>query len=185
MYLEVVSSEKFSIRVLVFNMKNKTMTAFWGRKVVKPLQGFLTQGLSCKKLALSLAFGVTLGTFPMLGVTTVLCTLTELILKLNLPVIQFANYLVYPLQILLLVPYYHLGDLIFNAQQNIDFGTLKDILIGNTNKEMITMLLESTLYAAGAWLLISPLTLALLYTGIKPALIRLNSASTKLKFFRR
>ncbi len=147
--------------------------------------GFLTQGLSSQKLALSLAFGITLGTFPLLGVTTILCTLAALILKLNLPVIQFANYLVYPLQILLLVPYYHLGNLLFDVQQNIDFNTLRNMLTGSTLKEMITMLVESTLYAVGAWLLISPLAMVLLYTGLKPALIRLNFSSSRLKFYRR
>jgi hypothetical protein len=145
----------------------------------------LTQGLSCKKLALSLAFGLTLGTFPVLGVTTILCTLAALILKLNLPVIQFANYLAYPLQIILLVPYYHLGELLFNAQQIIDFDTLRNVLTGSTYKEMIIMLLDSTLYAVGAWLLISPLTLALLYTGLNPVLVRLDYASSRFKLFRR
>lgn len=147
--------------------------------------GFLTQGLSNQKLALSLAFGITLGTFPLLGVTTILCTLAALILKLNLPVIQFANYLVYPLQILLLVPYYHLGNLLFDAQQNIEFNTLRNMLTGSTLKEMITMLVESTLYAVGAWLLISPLAMVLLYTGLKPALVRLNFSSSRLKYYRR
>lgn len=161
------------------------MQTFWARKISEPLWGFLTQGLSSQKLALSLAFGITLGTFPLLGVTTILCTLAALILKLNLPVIHFANYLVYPLQILLLVPYYHLGNLLFDAQQTIDLNTLRNMLTGSTIKEMMTMLLDSTLYAVGAWLLVSPLAMALLYTGLKPAVVRLNFSSSRLKLYRR
>jgi uncharacterized protein (DUF2062 family) len=166
-------------------MRNKTLPTFWRRKIIEPLSGFLTQGLSSQKLALSLAFGITLSTFPVLGVTTILCTLAALTLRLNMPVIQFANYLAYPLQILLLVPYYHIGGLLFNVQRNIDFDTLRHMLPGSTQKEMITMLLESTFYAIGAWLLISPLVLALLYTSLKPVLVRLKFSSSRFKFPRR
>ena len=154
-------------------------------KVTSPIQAFLTQGLSSKKLALSIALGLVLGTFPVLGITTILCMLTALTLKLNMPVIQFANYFAYPLQIVLLVPYYKLGDLVFDDRNNINFDTLKNLLTGNTYKEIITMLLDSTLNAIGAWLLISPLALALLYTGLKPLLVRLKSNASDLKLKRR
>ncbi|UCE54814.1 MAG: DUF2062 domain-containing protein [Desulfobacterales bacterium] len=166
-------------------MRNKTLQRFWRRRITEPFVDFLTQGLSNQKLALSLAFGITLGTFPVLGITTLLCLLAALTLKLNLPVIQFANFLVYPLQILLLVPYYYLGNLLFNAQKHLDFDTLNNILAEITNKKAINMLLESTFYAIGAWLLISPLVLVLLYTGLKPALVKLNSESSRFKLFRR
>jgi len=152
--------------------------------MIGPLKNFLNQGLSPSKLALCLALGLTLGTFPVLGVTTILCALIALILKLNLPVIQFTNYLVCPLQILLLAPYYYFGDLLFNAQQQLDLGTLKTMMIENTHKEMITMVFESTLYAVIAWLLISPLALVLLYTGLKPALVRLDVKPSRIKFLR-
>ena len=161
------------------------LTRILKRKFLEPIKGFFKQGLSAKKLSLGLAFGVTLGTFPILGATTILCTLAAIILKLNMPVIQFANYLVYPLQVALLVPFYYLGDFIFNAHQGLDFSIIKDMLTGSTNEETIAMLLESTLYAVGAWLLISPLTLALLYTGLNPILASLSSAPSRLKVFRR
>jgi uncharacterized protein (DUF2062 family) len=166
-------------------MRNKTLTTFWSKKILGPLMGFITQGLSIQKLTLSLAFGITLGTFPMLGVSTILCTLAALTLRLNMPVIQFANYLAYPLQILLLVPYYHIGGLLFNVQQNIDFDIIRHVLTGSTQKELVTMLLESTFYAIGAWLLISPLLLALLYTSLKPVLVRVKFSMSRFKFSRR
>jgi len=166
-------------------IQNKTQPKFWRRKVITPLQDFLMQGLSCEKLALSIALGITLGTFPVLGMTTILCMVAALTLKLNLPVVQFANYFVYPLQIMLLVPYYRLGNLFFNAQQGMRLDTLKDMLTGITHKEAITMLLDSTLNAIGAWILISPLALALLYAGLKPVLIRLKSRSSRLRLLQR
>ena len=45
------------------------------------------------------------------------------------------------------------------------------------------MLLESMLYAITAWFLISPLTLALLYSRLKPTLIIRNSGSFRPIFF--
>jgi uncharacterized protein (DUF2062 family) len=161
------------------------MRVFNRQKFIEPLKGFLKQGLSYKDLALSIAIGVTLGTIPVLGVTTILCALAAIVLRLNLPVIQFANYLVYPLQIVLLVPFYYLGDLFFGARGDLSFDSLKDMLTGITHKETMTMLFDSTLNAVGAWLLISPLVLILLYGGLKPILIRINSRSSRSKFRQR
>jgi len=166
-------------------MPTKTLRTLCKRKIIEPLKSFLTQGLSSRELALSIAFGVTLGTIPVLGMTTILCFLAAIVLRLNLPVIQFANYLVYPLQIALLVPFYYLGDLFFGARQDMRFDTLKDVLTGITHKETINMLIDSTLNAVGAWLLISPLILMLLYAALKPVLVRINSRSSRLKFIRR
>jgi uncharacterized protein (DUF2062 family) len=161
------------------------MRVFNRQKITEPLKRFLKQGLNYRDLALSIAIGVTLGTMPVLGVTTILCALAAIVLRLNLPVIQFANYLAYPLQIVLLVPFYYLGDLFFGARVNLRFDSLKDVLTGITHKETMTMLFDSTLNAVGAWLLISPLVLILLYGGLKPVLIRINSRSSRSNFKQR
>jgi uncharacterized protein (DUF2062 family) len=161
------------------------MRVFFAQKIIEPLKRFFRQGLSIKELALSIAIGFTIGTMPLLGVTTILCALVALVLRLNLPVIQFANYLAYPLQIVLLVPFYYLGDLFFGARVNLRFDSLKDVLTGIKHKETVTMLLDSTLNAVGAWLLISPLVLILLYNALEPVLVRINSRSSRLKFIQR
>jgi uncharacterized protein (DUF2062 family) len=166
-------------------MSAKIMRVFFTQKIIEPLKRFFRQGLSIKELALSIAIGFTIGTMPVLGVTTILCALAAIVLRLNLPVIQFANYLVYPLQIVLVVPFYYLGDLFFGAQRDLRFDSLKNVLTGMTQKETIPMLIDSTLNAVGAWLLISPLLLILLYHTLKPVLVRINSGSSRLKFIRR
>ena len=165
-------------------MANQTLRVIASRKIFEPLGRFLAQGLSAKEMALSIAIGVTLGTMPVLGIATILCALAAIVLRLNLPVIQFANYLVYPLQITLLAPFYYLGDLFFGGQQEMRFETLKDMLSGMTNKETITMIFDATLNAIGAWLIISPIILALLYAALKPVLIRIHARSSRLKFIR-
>ena len=184
-HMQYFKSEKLTKGAEAVMFSNKMPPGFRSIKIMGSIHHFLKQGLSCEKLAFSIALGITLGTFPVLGVTTVLCMLAAFAFRLNLPVIQFANYFVYPLQIVLLVPYYRLGGLVFNARQNFDFNTLKKVLTQSTPQETITMLLDSTLNAIGAWLIISPLALALLYTGLKPILIRFKSSSARLKLIRR
>lgn len=71
---------------------------------IGPLRRLLTQGISPRALSLSLAIGLGLGTFPVLGSTTLLCAGAAVWLRLNQPAIQLANYLAYPLQLMLLVP---------------------------------------------------------------------------------
>jgi uncharacterized protein (DUF2062 family) len=70
---------------------------------------WLRQGISPRRLALTLALGFALGCFPVVGIPTALCALLALALKLNLPAIEAANYLVMPLQFVLIVPFVRLG----------------------------------------------------------------------------
>lgn len=70
---------------------------------------WLSQGISPRRLALTLALGIAIGCLPMVGVTTALCVVLAYVLKLNLPALQAANYLVMPLQLLLIAPFIRLG----------------------------------------------------------------------------
>lgn len=83
------------------------------KKLITPLLAFLQQGLSPEKLALCVALGITLGTFPMLGATTLLCTAAAVSLRLNMPAIQLVNYFAYPLQLILFIPFIRAGEFIF------------------------------------------------------------------------
>ncbi len=116
------------------------MMDFFQRKLAAPLLSFLKQGLSPEKLALCVALGITIGTFPMLGSTTILCTSVALILRLNVPAIQLINYFVYPFQLLLFIPFIRVGEklfgvapvpldfpLIFSMLQSDLFGTIQSL----------------------------------------------------------
>lgn len=82
-------------------------------KVITPLVVLLKQGTSPALLAWSVALGAVLGVIPVLGVTTLLCTLVALPLRLNLVAIQAANWLVYPLQFVLIIPLFRAGEWLF------------------------------------------------------------------------
>jgi hypothetical protein len=76
---------------------------------LKPFIQLLRQGVSPEKVALTIALGIILGVTPVLGSTVLLCTLAATVLRLNLPAIQLVNGVVYPLQFILLIPFYRLG----------------------------------------------------------------------------
>ena len=70
---------------------------------------WLSQGISPRRLALTLAIGFAVGCIPVIGIPTVLCAGLALALRLNLPAIQAANYAAMPLQLLLIAPFVRLG----------------------------------------------------------------------------
>ncbi len=73
------------------------------------LAGWLRQGVSPRRLALTLALGFAVGCLPVVGLPTALCVVLAMALRLNLPAIQAANYMVMPLQLLLIAPFVRLG----------------------------------------------------------------------------
>lgn len=70
---------------------------------------WLRQGISPRRLALTLALGFAVGCIPVIGIPTVLCAALAFSLRLNLPVIQAANYAALPFQLALIVPFIRLG----------------------------------------------------------------------------
>ena len=79
------------------------------RAALERLRPFLVQGISPRRLAFTLSVGFVLGCIPVVGVPTALCVLVALVLRLNQPAIQAANYAAMPLQLALIVPFARLG----------------------------------------------------------------------------
>lgn len=125
-------------------------------------------GISPEKISLGMTCGIVLGIFPVLGATTILCGLVAIIFRLNLPATQLANYLVYPLQIMLIIPFFYLGGLLFQAEplplsaQEL-ITLLRSDLLGT-----IGSFWSATLRAIVAWLLFSlPTFLILQFTLVR------------------
>jgi hypothetical protein len=74
---------------------------------------FLRQGMSPRRLALTLAIGFAVGCIPVVGLPTALCGVIALAFRLNQPAIQAANYLAMPFQVALFVPLLRLGAKLF------------------------------------------------------------------------
>ena len=86
------------------------------RRTWEPLMALLKTGLSPHGLAWSVAAGMALGVFPMLGTTTILCLGAAFAFRLNQPAMQLVNYLAYPLQLALLIPFIRWGERLFGVQ---------------------------------------------------------------------
>jgi len=82
---------------------------------LEPIQHQLTRGVTPRALALSLAVGFGLGTFPVLGSTAILCAAAAAALRLNHPAIQLVNFVAFPLQLMLLVPLLRAGAALLGA----------------------------------------------------------------------
>ena len=74
---------------------------------------WLRQGISPRRLALTLSLGCAIGCIPVVGIPTLLCAAIAIALRLNQPAIQAANYAVMPAQLVLIVPFVRLGGWLF------------------------------------------------------------------------
>jgi uncharacterized protein (DUF2062 family) len=86
----------------------------------------LRQGISPRRLALTLALGFAIGCIPVVGIPTLMCAALAIALRLNQPAIQAANYAVMPLQLVLIVPFIRLGGWLIASSRNqsLQPGTL-------------------------------------------------------------
>lgn len=80
------------------------------KKFIQPLIDLLKQGMDSSRLSLALTSGAVIGVFPVLGIATVACTGVAAFFRLNLPAIQLANYIVFPMQIILFFPFLKIGE---------------------------------------------------------------------------
>jgi len=150
---------------------------FLYRRIVAPIVALLTQGITPEKIALSLAFGIVLGTFPVLGSTTVLCAAAALVFGLNLPAIQFVNYLIYPVQLFLLVPFIRTGEKLFRAAPlPLSLAQILTMVRSDLTHAVSTLWLAEV-HAVFAWLLIGPVAICLLYFLLCRALRRVAASS--------
>ena len=82
---------------------------FFQRRLIQPIKGQIRQGATPEGMALTVACGISISIFPILGATTLLCLMVGIIFKLNQPVLQAVNYVLYPVQIILIPLFLKLG----------------------------------------------------------------------------
>jgi uncharacterized protein (DUF2062 family) len=142
------------------------------RRLVRPVIELLRQGVTPEKIALSIVFGVTLGVFPALGVTTAFCAIAALAFRLNLPAIQLVNYFVYPIQIALLIPFFRLGEKLFGTQHLPLSVPQIYAMIHASMTGAVRTLWTTTWHAIVVWSLLAPVAGILLYMVLVPVLRR-------------
>lgn len=146
------------------------------RRIFGPIKSLLVQGVTPRKIALSLACGVVLGLFPIMGSTTILCAAAAVVLGLNLPAIQTINFLVYPAQLALIVPFIRAGQFLLRSEQTrLTLAQMVAMSRGGVG-QAVHLLWRMALAGIAAWMIFAPVSFALLYWGFLATTLRLARA---------
>lgn len=148
-------------------------------KLIRPILGFLSQGVTPDKLALTVALGIMIGVLPVFGVASILCALIALSLRLNMAAIQLVHYAAAPLQFILLVPFIRIGGVLFNQPPtDFSFGQLYQMfttdLLATLHNLWFTLFL-----AFLGWTIVSVPLAFLLYYGTLPVFRKLGAGRLK------
>lgn len=138
--------------------------------MAKPFINFsalLSQPLSPEQFSLAVAAGVICGIFPVLGITTAVCAVVAIALRLNMVVIQLINYAVYPIQLLLIIPFLKFGSLL-SPEGGFTLSLAELVAVWDHDIwAAIKQLWVAQLLAIAAWLLVAlPLSIALYFGSL-------------------
>lgn len=143
---------------------------FWRRRLIEPIKTQLTQGVTPTALSVALAAGVLCGIFPILGTTTILTTLVAFVFRLNQPVMQSINWLIYPLQIALIPVFIRAGEFLFQAEP-IPFSIPEMLKIFSESPGGFFAEFWMTLvHCIVAWIVVAPFLGAVIAFSTRPAL---------------
>ena len=137
------------------------------KKFIRPLVNLLKQGMDPSRLSLALTSGAIIGVFPILGIATVVCGGIAAFFRLNHPAIQLANYVVFPMQLVLFFPF-------LTLEKTVTGNSLDEIsktkLVETFNLGFLPAVEELTQYfmlASLGWTLALVPLFAILYFGLK------------------
>jgi uncharacterized protein (DUF2062 family) len=136
---------------------------FWQRRVRDPIVAQLTQGMTPEKIAETLAIGSCIALFPILGVTTLLCFLVGIVLRLNQPIIQLINQALWPVHISAIYLCVRLGETLFGAPHLRFSIRYMNSLFWDDRTMFLHRFGMTALYAIVAWALLAPFYIATVY----------------------
>jgi len=132
------------------------------KKIKHKIVALLSQGLSAKKIAQSIIFSGLFTVIPVFGVSTFFITLISIKKKLNLPIMITFSYIMWPLQILLLIPFIKIGEFIFSIPPRKHSIDEIIALYEDSFFKLLSQLSMDFLYAFAAWVLVAvPIALVL------------------------
>jgi uncharacterized protein (DUF2062 family) len=149
------------------------------RRILEPLLALLRQGMSPQRLALCAALAIVIGNIPILGVSTILCTLIALSFGLNLPAMQIVQAAMAPTQLLLIIPFVRLGEWILGAPPQPVSIKAGLALISEGVWHAVVVLRDAIWHAGLAWILIAPFCVWLFYRLLVPVFARMSAQMRK------
>ncbi|KAF5738817.1 hypothetical protein HS088_TW12G00010 [Tripterygium wilfordii] len=138
------------------------LLSWFQKKIVDPLYQILRRGAEPKQLAFSAALGITLGLFPICGVTVFLCGIAIAVLGslCHAPSVMLANFIATPMELSLVVPFLRFGEAISGGPHfPLTSDALKKVLTGEASREVMLSIAHALL----GWLVAAPFILAALY----------------------
>jgi uncharacterized protein (DUF2062 family) len=145
------------------------------KKIVTPMVNILKSGATPEGIALSLAFGLTGGVFPVPATTTVICVAFVFLFRLNLAAVQITNLLMTPVNLATFITFIRWGEWIFG----VDPMPLSLEPFKTKPLEALAQFWVSLCYGVVAWAIFTPPATAIAYVILKPVLRR---AMANVKF---
>ncbi|CAI9754260.1 unnamed protein product [Fraxinus pennsylvanica] len=140
----------------------------WARKrIVDPLLQILRRGAEPKQLAFSGALGITLGVFPICGVTVFLCGMAIAVLGslCHAPTVMLTNFIATPVELSLVIPFLRFGEFITGGPHfPLTSDAFKKVLTGQASREVV----QSIVHALLGWVVATPFIMGTLYILLLP-----------------
>ncbi|EAT16369.1 DUF2062 domain-containing protein [Desulfuromonas acetoxidans] len=137
----------------------------WRSRLRQAVTRAFSQGLSTRKIALSISVGLMMGTMPLVWGSCVICLAVGWWWRLSHPLIQLVNYLLYPVQIALFFPFFYWGARLFGNPVSL-------------NREFVAQLFDAPLAGLEQLWLVN-LQALVLWGGINLALFPLSYLATR------
>lgn len=141
---------------------------WWRSRIVDPLMVILRRGTEPKQLALSAALGITLGLFPICGVTVFLCAFAVALLgsSCHAPTTMLANFVVTPLELSLMVPFLRFGEWLINSEDHFEISSdaFKKMVTGYATQALLFGIFHVVL----GWIVAAPVIFFAIYWSLLP-----------------
>ncbi len=154
-------------------MNGEAKESWWQRWFIAPIKAQLMQGMTVDRVSWTIALGVVLGVFPIMGSTTLVCLLAGWALHLNQALLHVFKTAVYPLHLALILVFIRLGERLYGAPL-IAFSIPQ--LLARFKEDPLQFARDFGLAAwhgVSAWLLIAPVAALLIKMAVIPVVARL------------
>ncbi len=145
-------------------MQNTLLYNYYDKRIKQPLLKLLREGITPHKLALTVVSGIAFGLIPVFGLTTIFCLGAAFSMRLNKPAILLINFAIYPLQLILYIPFIKLGEAIFGfTVTNIDIHTLIDMFRMDWLRTLNSIWLSNSLGIIAWFIILLPVSAGLYF----------------------
>lgn len=142
--------------------------SIWRRWVYEPIRQQIKQGISSHKIAQAIALGIAIGIFPIIGSTTLLSLAIGVPLKLNQPILQAFKALATPLQWVLILGFYRVGEWAFHLQPvSLSIPVMMKEFAAAPGPFFAKYGITA-LGGIGVWIIVLPFILAAIYFTTRP-----------------